>query len=52
MKVFNSERPLTCFLDEHPKYIYVTICSLDRPEDFKPKDDIYVEDMLDWVKTQ
>ena len=52
MKVFNCGTPLTCLLDEYPKYIYVTICSLDRPEDLKSKDDIYVEDMLDWVKTQ
>ena len=42
--------PLTCLLDEYPKYVYITICSLDNPQDFKPKDDIYVQDMLDWVK--
>ena len=43
--------PLTCFLDEYPQYIYVTICSLDNPQDFEPSGDMYVEDMLDWVKT-
>ena len=43
--------PLTCLLDEYPKYIYVTICSLDTPQDFKPNSDMYVEDMLGWVKT-
>ena len=43
--------PLSCLLDEYPKYIYVTICSLDNPQDFEPSGDIYVEDMLDWVKT-
>ena len=43
--------PLVCVLDEDQENIYITICSLDRPEDFKPKGDIYVEDMLDWVKT-
>lgn len=48
----NCGTPLTCLLDEYPKYIYATICSLDRPQDFKPKDNIYIEDMLDWVKTQ
>ena len=41
---------LTCLLDEYPKYVYITICSLDKPQDFKPQGDIYVEDMLDWVK--
>jgi len=41
---------LTCLLDEHPKYVYITICSLDKPQDFEPQGDIYVEDMLDWVK--
>ena len=43
--------PLTCLLDEYPKYIYVTICSLDNPQDFKPNGDMFVEDMLDWVKS-
>ena len=43
--------PLSCLLDEYPKNIYVTICSLDNPQDFEPSGDIYVEDMLDWVKT-
>ena len=42
--------PLVCVLDEDQENIYITICSLDKPEDFKPKGDIYVEDMLDWVK--
>ena len=36
--------------DEYPKYIY-TICSLDNPQDFKPNGDMFVEDMLDWVKS-
>ncbi|MAI15781.1 MAG: aldehyde-activating protein [Gammaproteobacteria bacterium] len=43
--------PLTCLLDEYPKYIYVTICSLDNPQDFEPGGGLYVEDMLNWVKT-
>ena len=43
--------PLTCLLEEYPKYIYVTICSLDNPQDFEPGGDMYVEDMLNWVKT-
>ena len=43
--------PLVCILDEDQKNIYVTICSLDNPQNFKPKDDLYTEDMLDWVKT-
>tara|TARA_B100001996_G_scaffold218354_1_gene167870 strand:+ start:300 stop:665 length:366 start_codon:yes stop_codon:yes gene_type:complete len=43
--------PLTCLLDEYPKYIYVTICSLVKPQEFKPNGDMHIEDMLDWVKT-
>ena len=43
--------PLVCILDEDQKNIYVTICSLDNPQNFKPKGDLYIEDMLDWVKT-
>ena len=42
--------PLTCLLDDYPKYIYVTICSLDEPQEFKPNGDLFVEDKLDWVK--
>ena len=42
--------PLVCSLDEDQKNIYVTICSLDNPQDFKPKDNIYVQDLLDCVK--
>ena len=42
--------PLACVLDEDKKNIYITICSLDNPENIEPKDDIYVEDMLDWHK--
>jgi len=42
--------PLACSLDEDQKNIYITICSLDNPQSFKPKDDIYTEDMLDWMK--
>jgi len=42
--------PLVCILDEDPKNIYITICSLDKPQDFEPKGDIYAEDMIDWVK--
>ena len=42
--------PLTCLLEEYPKYIYVTICSLDNPQNFEPSGDMYTEDRLDWVK--
>ena len=43
--------PLVCALDEDKKNIYVTICSLDKPQFFEPKDNLYIEDMLDWLKT-
>ena len=42
--------PLACALEEDQKNIYITIGSLDEPQEFEPKGDIYVEDMLDWVK--
>tara|TARA_B100000427_G_scaffold234156_1_gene197181 strand:+ start:267 stop:623 length:357 start_codon:yes stop_codon:yes gene_type:complete len=42
--------PLVCILDEDKKNIYVTICSLDKPQNYEPKDEIYLEDMLDWLK--
>ena len=42
--------PLVCILEEDQKNTYVTICSLDNPQNFKPKDDLYAEDMLDWMK--
>ena len=41
--------PLACVLDEDKKNIYVTICSLDNPDNFEPKDEIFVEDILDWI---
>ena len=42
--------PVVCLLEEYPEHTYVTICSLDKPEDFDPKGDMYTEDMLPWVK--
>ncbi len=42
--------PLSCTLKEDQKNIFITICSLDNPQNFQPKDDIYKEDMLDWVR--
>ena len=42
--------PLTCILEEYPNYVYITICSLDKPQDFEPQRDVNLEDMLDWVK--
>ena len=42
--------PLVCELKEYPDYIYITIGSLDKPQDFEPKTDIYIEDKLPWVE--
>ena len=42
--------PIACTLEEDQKNINITIASLDNPEEFVPKDDIYLEDMLDWLK--
>ena len=42
--------PIACILEEDPKSINITICSLDKPEDFKPKVEIYVDDMLSWLQ--
>ena len=33
------------------KFSIFTICSLDNPQDFEPSGDMYVEDMLNWIKT-
>ena len=40
--------PIVCLLEEDPKSIYITICSLDRPEEYEPKGNIYKEDKLPW----
>ncbi len=42
--------PIVCLLEDYPESIYITICSLDKPQDFEPKVDIYVDDKLHWVK--
>ena len=42
--------PLVCILDEDPANIYITICSLDRPQEFEPKGDIYFKDRLPWIQ--
>ena len=42
---------LVCTLEEYPEYTYITICSLDEPQDFEPKTEIYTDDRLSWVKT-
>ena len=42
--------PVICLLEEYPEYTYITTCSLDKPEDFAPKGDMYTDDMLPWVK--
>ena len=41
---------LVCTLEEYPEYTYITICSLDEPQDFEPKGDMYTDDQLPWVK--
>ena len=46
----NCGTPVVCLLEEYPESIYITICSLDEPQDFEPKGDMYAEDKLPWVK--
>jgi hypothetical protein len=41
---------VVCLLEEYPEYIYITICSLDKPQDFKPKGDMYIDDKLPWIE--
>tara|TARA_B100000676_G_C17813731_1_gene698846 strand:+ start:108 stop:350 length:243 start_codon:yes stop_codon:yes gene_type:complete len=41
--------PVVCLLEDYPEYIYITTCSLDQPEDFEPKGDMYKDDMLPWI---
>lgn len=43
--------PVVCLLEEYPEYIYITTCSLDKPEDFEPKGDMYTDHMLPWIKS-
>ena len=43
--------PIACILDADKRNMNITICSLDKPQDFEPRGDIHVEDMLDWVKS-
>ena len=40
---------LACILEEDPEIINVTICSLDDPQEFEPKAEIYIDDKLAWV---
>ena len=42
--------PVVCLLEEYPEQTYITINSLDKPEDFEPKGDMYTKDKLPWVK--
>ena len=42
--------PIACVLEGDPKNINITIASLDKPQEFKPKAKIFVDDMLDWLK--
>ena len=42
--------PVVCLLEEYPNQVYITISSLDKPEDFEPKGDMYTADKLPCVK--
>ena len=41
--------PVACILEKDPENIDVTICSLDQPENFEPKADIYLDTKLPWI---
>ena len=41
--------PVACILERDPENIDVTICSLDQPENFEPKADIYLDTKLPWI---
>lgn len=40
--------PIAFQTDERPGKIDVTVCSLDDPDAFPPKEDVYVETRLEW----
>ncbi len=42
--------PLACVLAKYPESIDITTCSLDKPQDFAPKTDIYTDSKLAWVQ--
>jgi len=42
--------PVACISNKDPDNIDVTICSLDFPERFTPKLDIYKDSKLSWLK--
>ena len=50
MRYFCKEcgTPIACILKEDPENINITICSLDKPQDFEPKTEIYTNDKLPW----
>ena len=41
--------PLAFKSKEDPEDINITICSLDKPQNFEPKAEIYIDDKLSWV---
>ena len=41
--------PVACILEKDPENIDITICSLDQPESFSPKADIYTDTKLPWI---
>ena len=44
--------PLACIHEEDPENINITICRLDKPQDFEPKAEIYIHDKLSWGKEE
>ena len=43
--------PLMFFDPGIPEFFEVSTCSLDRAEDYSPKDECWVSDELRWVKS-
>ena len=44
--------PLVCLLDQDQKNTYITICTLDQPNQYVPKTSIFNEDMLAWIRSK
>ena len=44
--------PIACELESHPDVIDVTVCSLDAPEDFRPRADVYTDTRLPWIPSK
>ena len=46
----NCGTPIACEISSHPEVIDITICSLDAPENIRPKTDVHTDTKLPWIE--